>query len=269
MSSFSSSATSPTASAHSPSLLAAPSAPPPLPRPNNTRALPAGTQPFSEAVMDSMSLDLDLSPIDLVSLHQEQWVSLRLSADMLAHPEHQRRLIQRRLASDVELLRAATDCMLKVVPLSLFWLSLSFSLSFACFTLSFVLESRFLESFHCFTNPLFVLLILSFSVSEDELRRLFAAFCAATTPNSGDNGSPRPGGAANKFSTFSVGEVMVFNEFCTALNFSVSSLLVRRIFDTFDAYRVQALNFVQFALGVAILSSHCRHLGLPRCKSVC
>jgi hypothetical protein len=68
-------------------------------------------------------------------------------------------------------------------------------------------------------------------------------------------------------SVFSVGEVMVFSEFCAALNFSVSSLLVRRIFDTFDSYHIQALNFVQFSLGVAILSSHCLDLGLPRCMT--
>lgn len=110
-SSFSSSATSPIDAA-SPAILPAPAMPPRLPRPSDSRSLPAGTQPFTEAVMESMSLDMDLSPIDLVSLHQERWVSLRLSADALAHPEHQRLLIQRRLASDIELLRSATDCIL-------------------------------------------------------------------------------------------------------------------------------------------------------------
>ena len=56
------------------------------------------------------------------------------------------------------------------------------------------------------------------------------------------------------------GEIMLYEEFCLALDFSPSSLLVQRIFDTFDAYHVQALNFQQFAL-VCSFAHYCCLLG--------
>lgn len=80
----------------------------------------------------------------------------------------------------------------------------------------------------------------------------------------------------SKITSSDAGEVMLFDEFCSVFDFSPTSMIVQRIFDTFDAYRVKAVNFAQFALvfilvniffiqGVAILSSKCPALSLARC----
>jgi Ca2+-binding EF-hand superfamily protein len=90
----------------------------------------------------------------------------------------------------------------------------------------------------------FETLMRKVSVTKHTLRRLHALFCQVTSSK--------------------VCEVMLFEDFCSALNFSPSSLLVKRIFDTFDVHRIQALNFLQFALGACILFNHCPDLPLVR-----
>ena len=94
------------------------------------------------------------------------------------------------------------------------------------------------------------------------LHRLHRAFRAACSSSSFDIDADANADARVDAGTTADGAdpvpVMLFAEFVRALDYSETSILARRIFEMFDVHGVNALLFVQFALGVAILASAVR-----------
>ena len=79
---------------------------------------------------------------------------------------------------------------------------------------------------------------------EETIYKIFDLFCSQTSKTAG--------------------EVMLFDEFCDTLDYYATSALAIRIFEIFDVHRIGALNFIQFALGLSILTGNSLILTLSR-----